>query len=329
MAFWSGEKLARHLPGLIADFNDKNLDCASYRLSVGDQVFATSDKFAASSPSAALVSVLKDPPDNLLRIRPGQFAFLMTRESVRVPDDALALISIRAGYKFKGLINVSGFHVDPGWHGKLLFSVYNAGPAEVIVERGEPMFLIVYADLDRISAKTYGGASQGQVDIKASLLANMTEQVFSPLMLQRHLAELERRTNEIDSKVNQAASTVSTALKALIAVITLLLAAYAILATLAPGWFGVTLAKTLEAAGYEMRQKQPDLGSDDGAKGKGAAEETKNAGSAPVAKDVSTRGSALGQRATKPADAEKVRIPAEPASAVGEIHPADSAQRRQ
>lgn len=326
MAFWSGEKLARHLPGLITDFADKNLDCASYRLSVGDQVFATSDKFASSSPSAALVSILKDPPDNLLRIRPGQFAFLMTRESVRVPDDALALISIRAGYKFKGLINVSGFHVDPGWHGKLLFSVYNAGPAEVIVERGEPMFLIVYADLDRISAKTYGGASQGQVDIKASLLTNMTEQVFSPLMLQRHLAELEKRTNEIDSKVNQAASKVSTALNTLIAVLTLLFAAFAILATFAPGWFGVTLAKTLEAAGYEIRQKQLDSGTDDAAREKGTAGGTKNTGSAPAAMDVATRGSALGLHATTPTDAKK---PAEPTTANGESHSLDRSRREQ
>lgn len=333
MAFWSGEKLARHLPGLITDFTEKNLDCASYRLSVGDQVFATSDKFASSSPSAALVSVLKDPPENLLRIRPGQFAFLMTRESVRVPDDALALISIRAGYKFKGLINVSGFHVDPGWHGKLLFSVYNAGPAEVIVERGEPMFLIVYADLDRISTKTYSGASLGQVDIKASLLTNMTEQVFSPLMLQRHLAELEKQTKEIDTKlekqikeidtkVDKAASTVSVSFKVLCGAGAMLLAAYAVLATLAPGWFGVTLAKTIEAAGYEMRQKQPDSGANDAAKGRGKAEEMKNADSAPAAME----GAALRQLATKPADAKN---PAEPTSAKGKSLPEDNAHKSQ
>ena len=239
MAFWSGEELAQHLPTLITGFTKENLDCASYRLSVGDQVFATSDKFATSGPSAALVSVLKDPPENILRIRPGQFAFLMTLESVTIPNDALALISIRAGYKFKGLINVSGFHVDPGWNGKLLFSVYNAGPTVVTLKRGEPMFLIVYADLDRASKKTYNGKSKGQVDIDASLLENMTEQVFSPLMLQRQLAEIEKIA------------------KTLISIAGLLLAFYAILATFAPGSLGVVLAKTLESAGYEIQQKQP------------------------------------------------------------------------
>ena len=59
---------------------------------------------------------------------PGQFAFLLTDEIVEVPDSAMALISIKAKIKWRGLINVSGFHVDPGFKGRLIFSVYNAGP---------------------------------------------------------------------------------------------------------------------------------------------------------------------------------------------------------
>ena len=277
MAFWSGEKLARHLPGLITGFTETCLDYASYRLSVGDQVFSTSDKFDASSPSAPLVSVLKEAPDNILRIRPGQFAFLMTSEVVRVPNDAIALISIRAGYKFKGLINVSGFHVDPGWEGKLLFSVYNAGPTVVTLKRGEEMFLIVYADLDRPSTKTYNGKSKGQVAIDASLLENMTEQVFSPLMLQRQLTDLQQQStqqltavkNNLEDDIKGLTSTTSTLKIATITTGTLLgllFAFFAILATIAPGWFGVTLAKTLESAGYEIKQKQVDAVSNDAAK---------------------------------------------------------------
>jgi len=83
--------------------------------------------------------------------------------------------------------NVSGFHVDPGWSGKLVFSVYNAGPAETVVAKGEPMFMIVYADLDRTTARPYAGSSKNQSNIDASLLQNMTEGVFSPQALRRRL----------------------------------------------------------------------------------------------------------------------------------------------
>lgn len=254
MAFWSGEKLAQRLPGLISNYDSNNLDCASYRLCVGDQVFATSDKFASSAPTDPLVSVLGNSPNNILRIKPGQFAFLMTQESVSVPDDALALISMRAGYKFKGLINVSGFHVDPGWQGKLLFSVYNAGPAEVIVQLGDPMFLIVYADLDCSSTKVYTGGSKGQTQIKASLLQNMTEQIFSPLMLQRQVEVLVESVRSVET----TATTWKIVTVVVTSVLTLILAYVAIFATFVPSALGVMLANTLEVSGYEVKRKSSD-----------------------------------------------------------------------
>jgi hypothetical protein len=50
------------------------------------------------------------------------------------------------------LVNVSGFHVDPGYRGQLTFAVFNAGPVPIHLKRGQPIFLIWYASLDRESA---------------------------------------------------------------------------------------------------------------------------------------------------------------------------------
>lgn len=241
MGFWSGERLALELPkGLISDFDPNNLDYATYRLCVGEQAFVTADKFGVSAPSDPLISVLGDAPNHTLRIPPGQFAFLLTHETVKVPSSAIALISMRATYKFKGLINVSGFHVDPGWEGKLLFSVYNAGASEVIIKKLDPLFLIVYADLDQDSKMLYRGASQHQKSINPSLLEGMTGQVFSPLMLQRKMETLEQSTNFIKAFIYGAGT-----------VLTLLLAA----AALSPNLVGAVLAKSIEAAGYELKGK--------------------------------------------------------------------------
>lgn len=248
MAFWSGEKLGLELPSLVSDFDKNRIDCATYRLRVGEQAFVT-DNFRSASPSAPLISVLGQPPNHTIRIAPGQFAFLLTLEDVTVPSTAIALISMRAGYKFKGLINVSGFHVDPGWHGKLLFSVFNAGPQEVILARGEPAFLIVYADLDGPSSMVYRGASLGQNSIKPELLQNMTAQVFSPQILQSKLAEVDAKMGRIELNTGIAAG-IATGL----AVITgIVVAAVALL----PSWTGVVIARTLDAANYEVKQK-PD-----------------------------------------------------------------------
>jgi dCTP deaminase len=86
---------------------------------------------------------------NYLCIQPGEFAHLFTRETVRLPGNAMAFISLRNSYKKRGLINVSGFHVDPNYAGKLMFSVFNAGPNDIIVKRGDRLFMIFFQRLDR------------------------------------------------------------------------------------------------------------------------------------------------------------------------------------
>lgn len=114
--FWTGEQLERSGRALFDPFAKENIDCSSYHLSVGSQIFVTSEKLSSTEIKSNLIDVLDEyPPGNLFRISPGQFAFILTEERVTVPDTAIAFISMRAKFKFKGLINVSGFHVDPGW----------------------------------------------------------------------------------------------------------------------------------------------------------------------------------------------------------------------
>jgi len=247
MTFWSGEKLKKELPSLISDFDESRIDCSAYRLRVGDQAFVTGDQVQTSGPCEPLVNVLGAPPNHTIRIAPGQFAFLLTLEEVRVPASAMALISMRARYKFKGLINVSGFHVDPGWRGKLLFSVYNAGPAEVILSRTDPLFLIVYADLDCPTRMTYKGDSLGQKSIDVGLLQNMTSQVFSPQALKKKLDAVDDKMGRIELSTGIAAG-----IAAALAVITgIVIATVALL----PSWVGVVIARTLDAANYAIAQK--------------------------------------------------------------------------
>jgi dCTP deaminase len=144
--FWGGERLAAQLDILISDYQVDRLDGASYRLRVGPEVYV--------SPTGEPDDPRNKPKTQLavgqgFTIPAGQFGFILTEERVKVPMEAVAFISIRAGYKFRGLVNVSGFHVDPNYEGRLIFSVFNAGPGPVHLSRGEPCFLIWYADLDR------------------------------------------------------------------------------------------------------------------------------------------------------------------------------------
>ncbi|HWW37732.1 dCTP deaminase domain-containing protein [Pedobacter sp.] len=125
---------------VIEPFNTARLTNGCYELSLGEEVYLTDAK-------TGKVEILDDLKNRPVDINPGQFALLLTKEKVYVPKDKIAFISIKAGEKLKGLINVSGFHVDPGFHDKLLFSVYNAGPSPIVLNYGEPYFPIWFAEL--------------------------------------------------------------------------------------------------------------------------------------------------------------------------------------
>ena len=147
--FWSGETLTDRMKELINPFDPERVDCASYTLSMGPEVYVSPNEQTVES---AKTTIHKLGHGEAFTIPPGQFAFLLTEEIVEVPDNALAFISIRARIKFRGLVNVSGFHVDPGFRGRLTFSVFNAGPTPVHLRRGQPIFLVWYAELDRSSS---------------------------------------------------------------------------------------------------------------------------------------------------------------------------------
>ena len=115
-------------------------------------------------PTPTTVTIRKLSEGEAFAIPPGQFAFLLTEEVVSVPADAMAFISIRAKTKFRGLVNVSGFHVDPGYCGQLTFAVFNASPVPVHLKRGKEIFLIWYASLDRETAFKKGGTIHKGID---------------------------------------------------------------------------------------------------------------------------------------------------------------------
>jgi len=125
--------------GINELIKDKNFSKsgASYELSLGEEVFVTPNK-----------DPIKLRLGQTINIEPGHFAVLTTDEYLVMPDDLLGFITVRFSYKKKGLVNISGFHVDPGFEGKLLFSVYNAGPVTVSLRRGDKIFSLFLAIID-------------------------------------------------------------------------------------------------------------------------------------------------------------------------------------
>lgn len=207
MAFIGGEELKAFLTrnNIITNkegvsvFNSKRISQAAYELCLGNEVFRTDNKDKKTE--------FLDEKNRYIDINPGQFCLLMTEEYINISPDKLAFISIKAKQKLKGLINVSGFHVDPGFKGKLLFSVYNAGPSIITLEAGKAYFLIWFSNLEKELSSEFlynndNNHHQGQSSIDPEYLSALKkDELTSPHALLQRIKDAETEfTRKIDDK---------------------------------------------------------------------------------------------------------------------------------
>lgn len=196
MPFWSSQKLKARIPAdqLVEPYDPNRVVHCAYEMGVGAEAFVTSNPSDKTQVSAGAK----------ITIPPGQFGLLITREKVYIPDNAIAFISIRAGIKFQGLVNVSGFHVDPGFRGQLKFAVYNAGSRTIVLDQEQRVFMIWFADLDQVTEDPYPPRPPTPNVITADDVLKIQGDVASPAVLKKQLDELKL---EVDKKFHATEQT--------------------------------------------------------------------------------------------------------------------------
>ena len=165
---------------------DSRVTGISCELTLGDEVFLTSDNAPRRLSDIDSARTYPMAPA-YFTIEPGELAVLTTEEYIYLPSNIIGFISIRNGFKQRGLINVSGFHVDPGFRGKLIFTAYNAGPRDIVLKRGERMFMIFFAET-RFYVQPYWEELRG---IPLSIIAGLHGKSVSPIGLDERLKRLE------------------------------------------------------------------------------------------------------------------------------------------
>lgn len=214
MTFWSGQRLSIDGAALhiVDPFDVGRIDCSAYTLTLGAEAYVT--PHFGDNPRESVKQDLATPVTvniggssqtrggGKVVIPPGQFAFLLTEETVAIPPDTMGFISLKSKPKFGGLINVSGFHVDPGFNGKLIFSVFNAGPSALHFARGERLFLLWIADLSFKGPKAQGRmlfrkTGVGYAEIPSDLVTKVARENHSLQSLAERVENLTRRVTII------------------------------------------------------------------------------------------------------------------------------------
>ncbi len=206
MAFWGSKTIIeqQELNEIILPFDPDQVKYGRYQLKVGSEAFVTVDDVKRQ------INV-----NEQISIAPGQFAIILTEEKVTIPHDAIAFISIRYGIKLRGLVNVSGFHVDPGFSGKLKFAVYNAGPRPIALTRGEPAFLIWFSKMNgHDNDDTYNGSHNHQDQISSDDINNLHGKVASPSALNEKIEDMRKDFEKIINDVKVVCNSATNELKA-------------------------------------------------------------------------------------------------------------------
>lgn len=206
MGFWGGRRLFNELSQspIVTPFAKEQIDCNAYTLRMGPEYYVTPEPGEVLRKNKK--GLLRDPRDfstpwktykvrgGSLVIPSGQFAFLLSEEVVHIPNNVMGFISLKSATKFRGLINVSGFHVDPGFHGSLIYSVFNAGPTPLHIQRLESLFLLWLADLDGpVEAGYYKNMQDPQLEIPIRLVSDVAREVSSIQSYSDRLQAVERK----------------------------------------------------------------------------------------------------------------------------------------
>jgi dCTP deaminase len=167
-------------PIIIDDFDPSCLRPANYDLRLGEEVYVTTDKLPVRLSST----------NDTIAIQPGEFGILMTHEYIHVPTNFVGLISLRFSFKKEGLINISGFHVDPGFTGRIIFSVFNTGPRSVVLRLKDPVFMIMFEQLND-AATAYAGVFKQQRHIPIDIVTSLAGQSVNVVSLDGRVKSLE------------------------------------------------------------------------------------------------------------------------------------------
>ena len=122
----------------ITPFDAKKLKGASYDLELGREALVSNrDQKVLLGPDRT----------SSLNLEAGDFALVLTKESMKLPLDIAGVIGMRSTLARMGIILLHGMQIDPGFEGYLRFGLYNASPRKITLDFGDDICMIEFHKL--------------------------------------------------------------------------------------------------------------------------------------------------------------------------------------
>lgn len=109
-------------------------------------------------PTEQVINATNTDP---LVFEPKTLYLVHTIERFELPDNIQAQINSRATLEQKGL-HVTGGIIDPGFHGVLVFTIYNRSEDQLRLKPEHPVAQITFNQLDRPAQESYDEKEEAQ-----------------------------------------------------------------------------------------------------------------------------------------------------------------------
>lgn len=148
---------------LIEGYCYENVQTCSYDLRMGSQYYYDKNK------GDDVVNISSLQKGEVLKIPPDAICYVITEESVNMPDDLTASISLSLGLIKCGVMLAAQPPYDPGYKGKTVALLHNLSNEPVKIKYGQHILNIVFTKLSTPVEQTqkYSGDYQGLNDLKA------------------------------------------------------------------------------------------------------------------------------------------------------------------
>ena len=174
---------------LIVPFKSEHLRGSSYDLTIGDEYYIGENNKRRPLTTERL------RPSQSFTVPPHAICFILTEESINLPRDITAKISLRMTHIYEGMMLTSQPPFDPGYRGKVIIMLHNLSSSSVHFKQGERVATIEFSRLDEPSKdmKPHRSVQTLQSQLGKPLTSSLSE-----------IASVSNRARDkVDSLVNQ------------------------------------------------------------------------------------------------------------------------------
>ncbi|MGI6412107.1 MAG: dCTP deaminase [Syntrophomonadaceae bacterium] len=178
-------------PPLIEPCKEGNIKSASYDLRLGSQFYVFSNK-EKDNQNRFEVSTLNN--DQQIIIPPGEVCYAITKETLNMPNNISANLSLPLGLVLQGLMLSKQPPIDPGYRGGIICMLHNLSNDPVYIKAEAKILTIDFYKLSEPTDKPYDGKYQNQVLLGQYMTKPITSGLYS---LRSKLSKTTSRINSL------------------------------------------------------------------------------------------------------------------------------------